>query len=143
MMSEHIASISEQTRLFLGSCLLGLPLGIFLDLFRFVRTVFPHSAFTVFIEDALFTILSVLAVQCYAVMFAHSQLRGFFAVGAMLGLLLYLVTIGSVWMRMLRKFRRTFDKFPVFLCMIWKNSARFFVRCSEKLIFFRKSEKNT
>lgn len=143
MMSEHIASISEQTRLFLGSCLLGLPIGMLLDVFRLLRLALPHRTIAVFLEDTIFMILSIFAVQSYAVMFAHSQMRGFFIVGALLGLLLYLLMIGAVWMRILHKFRRFFDSIPVFLCMIWKKSLRFFVRCSEKLSFFRKSEKNS
>lgn len=142
-MTEHIASISEQTRLFLGSCLLGLPIGICLDCFRFLRMLLPHHKIAVFLEDAALVLFSALLLQSYALMFAHGSLRGYFALGAALGLTLYLLTIGLVWIRILRKFKDFFRAVPVSICMILKKSFRFFVGCYEKKPSRHKTTKKT
>lgn len=126
-MNDHIAPISEQARLFLGSAALGLPIGLLLDAFRLLRALFPHHAIAVFIEDTAFVCISMLILQCYGIMFAHGSIRGYFAIGAVLGLAVYLLTIGAVWMRMLKKIKARNQHIKRRFCTIRKRLIRFFV----------------
>lgn len=100
---ETFFSISEQTQLFLGSVLLGLPIGLLLDGFRFLRMLLPHHSAAVFLEDSALTAGAMFLLQTYAVMFGRSEMRGYFCIGAALGFLLYLLTIGCVLTRMRQK----------------------------------------
>ena len=114
---EHIPTISQQTRLFLGSCLLGIPIGFLLDGFRILRSLLPHRYIAVFIEDALFVSSSIFLVLCYSATFGDSRLRIYCVIGAMLGLLLYLLTIGVLTMRITQKIRKIAQN----MCMIFKS----------------------
>lgn len=127
---DHL-TIYVQSMRFLGSFLLGLPIGLLLDCFRTLRAVLPHHAIAVFLEDTLFAFLSCFLLQCYVWMYADGMLRWQYAAGALLGFLLYLLTVGAVWMRILKRLRR-------FCCALWQKIGRVFVGNSENL----QSEKN-
>ena len=137
---EHIFTIREQTRMFLGSVLLGLPAGLLLDVFRSLRTLVPHGKAAVFLEDTLFAFLTAVMLQTYSVMFVHGSLRIYCALGAFLGLLLYLLTIGALWMRFLRTLHRLTSGIR---CRIRQKSTAFFVRISKKIKPRKKSVENT
>ena len=106
MLPGHQMAVETELLLFFGSLAAGLPAGILLDVFRTLRVLIPHCAVVVFIEDTVFSFLSVCAVQCYVWMFAGGTFRWHYALGAMTGLLLYLLTVGAVWMRLVRGLRR-------------------------------------
>ena len=137
---EHIFTIREQTRMFLGSVLLGLPAGLLLDVFRSLRTLVPHGKAAVFLEDTLFAFLTAVMLQTYSVMFVHGSLRIYCALGTFLGLLLYLLTIGALWMRFLRALHRLTSGIR---CRIRQKSTTFFVRISKKIKPRKKSVENT
>lgn len=127
---DHLTIYAQSMR-FLGSFLIGLPVGLLLDCFRTLRAILPHHVIAVFLEDTLFAFLSCFLVQCYVWMFADGMLRWHYAAGAMLGFLLYLLTIGAVWMRILKRLRR-------FFCSLRQKIGQFFVRNSKNA----ESEKN-
>ena len=102
----HSMTVAEQISLFLRSILLGLPAGLLLDEFRTLRALLPHRWLPVFLEDTVYVFLCIFMVQCYAWMYAGGAFRWQYAAGACLGLALYLVTVGAVWMRMLKRLRR-------------------------------------
>ena len=117
-MFEGSFTISQQARLFLYSVLLGVPIGILFDVFRILRAALPHHPLAVFLEDTAFSCAAILILQCYALMCGDGVLRWYFCIGALLGLLLYLCTIGAIIMQMLKKCRnmsrrlkRIFKKF--------------------------------
>ncbi|HAG14533.1 MAG TPA: hypothetical protein DCG49_11840 [Ruminococcus sp.] len=101
----HLTLHAETIR-FLGSCLLGIPIGLLLECFRTLRACLPHHCIAVFLEDALFSFGICFLLQCYAWMFAEDVLRWYHAAGAMLGFAVWLLTVGAVWRRMLCRFRR-------------------------------------
>ena len=104
-MPGFACSVPQETRLFLLSCLLGIPLGLLFDVFRTLRALLPHCAAAVFIEDALFSLSGCVLLQLFASAFAEDTLRWYYALGAVLGLLLWLLTVGAVWMRMIAALR--------------------------------------
>lgn len=124
-MPGYVFSVSQETRLFLLSCLLGLPLGLCFDCLRFLRTLLPHHRTAVFLEDALFAVGFVLLWQGYAVSAAGGSLRYYFALGALLGFALYLLTVGAVTKRIMRQIRR-----------IRRRTGNLFNRCFRRICQF-------
>ncbi len=124
--------ISEEARLFLMSCLLGVPLGMLFDLFRTLRALLPHHPVIVFLEDAFFSICFCVSLQLYASAFGQDALRWYYALGALLGLALWLLTLGALWMRLLRGIRRMLGKILHSFGRIMQKTARLFVRNTKK-----------
>ena len=102
--AETFFSVSEETRLFLLSCLFGFFLGVVYDIFRAARLAAPHNSILVAVEDIAFLLLWGLSLTAFASAAAKGQLRGYFAIGNILGFMLYLATVGRVVIGTLRKF---------------------------------------
>jgi len=100
---ESFFTASEQLRLFIMSCLLGVPLGIFYDLFRVLRIIFPHGKILVAAEDILFFIFYGVFVMCFTIVAARSEFRFYFCAGNILGFAVYHFTVGNIVMKMLQK----------------------------------------
>lgn len=105
MSLETFFTVSEQCSLFLLSCLLGMGIGVFFDIFRTLRIVFPPAAKNkaVFAEDVLFMVISGTAVFLYSAVFCRGQVRFFCIVGSALGFMLYIAAVGNVIIGILRK----------------------------------------
>ena len=95
-MMETFFTVTEQTRLFLWACLIGVGLGIVYDCFRVLRIVFNHKFVAVFIEDVLFTIFYALCLFVYMTECSRGQIRFFVIIGSLLGFVAYLLTVGFV-----------------------------------------------
>lgn len=100
---ESFFTATEQLRLFLLSCALGVPIGIVYDLFRALRIVFPHVKILVAAEDILFFFLYGVFVMCFTVTAARSEFRFYFCAGNILGFAVYHFTIGNAVTMILRK----------------------------------------
>lgn len=114
---ETFFTVSEQCVLFLLSVVLGAGIGVFYDVFRTLRIVFPPAAKknAVFAEDIVFMVASGAAVFLYAAVLCRGQVRFFCVIGTFLGFLLYIATVGSLIVGILRSIasavRNFFRKF--------------------------------
>ena len=99
---ESFFSSGQQFFLFIFSCFLGLPLGVFYDLFRVLRITFPHKKTVVVLEDILFFIVYGIFIMCFTVIFARSEFRFFYCLGNLIGFILYYVTIGKFIIKVLK-----------------------------------------
>ena len=126
-MTPHLQISQEITR-FAESLLLGIPAGLLLDLFRTLRAVLPHHALLVFLEDALYSFLLCVLLLGFVWLRADTMLRWQYAFGELLGLLLYLLTAGTFWGKLLRPVRRLRQKCVRFLAGQMKNA-----KSSEKI----------
>ena len=130
-MTPHL-HVSQELARFAQSLLLGIPAGVLLDLFRTLRALLPHHPLTVFLEDALYTFLLCVLLQCFVWMYADTVLRWQYALGELIGLVLYLLTAGTVWTRMLKR-----------LCAIRQKIFRAFVKNTEKEMSGEKISEST
>ncbi|MBQ8922299.1 MAG: spore cortex biosynthesis protein YabQ [Oscillospiraceae bacterium] len=133
----HTFTVAGQMSRFLCSILLGLPAGLLLDCFRTLRALLPHHALLVFLEDTVYVFLCIFTVQCYVWMYADGVFRWQYAAGACIGLAVYLVTVGAVWMRMLSRLRTTARRISGALrrrsaLLIYRIKESFFAKKSEK-----------
>ena len=102
---EHDFTVWTEWMRLLGSFAVGLPAGILLDGFRFLRSLLPHHVSVVFLEDFLYALAFSLMVQLYASGFCGDVLRWYQIAGAGIGLAVYLLTIGRLTGSLLKRLR--------------------------------------
>lgn len=105
-------TISQQTAIFLMSVVLGAAMGVLYDCFRVLRTVFPPLAKrgAVMMEDVLFWLIYGACIFLFAANFARGQVRFFIFFGSVLGFILYIVTVGSIVIGIIRSVFNTVYK---------------------------------
>lgn len=94
--------VPEQLLLFGGACLMGVPAGLLLDVFRLLRVLLPHNALAVALEDVILCVLWAFMLLGFTYAFARGEFRMYYAAGMFLGLVLYEVTLGIWLLRVLR-----------------------------------------
>lgn len=126
----------EELTLFGGAILLGIPAGLFFDLFRLLRRLLPHRTAAVAAEDVLWLLGVGTLLLCYASGFAKGVFRGYFAVGCGLGFVLYECTLGRLLLpaaeRTVRLLLRPLQRAAVGIALICKKGAGRFVKVSKK-----------
>ena len=103
--------IELDTSLFLFSILLGFCLGLYYEIFRFLRLALPHNTFLVFLEDLAFFLPVTVVFLLFTFAFSDGVVRWFSVFGFWMGFLLYLGTVG----RILRFFSDRILRFVRFL----------------------------
>ncbi|MDE7365003.1 MAG: spore cortex biosynthesis protein YabQ [Ruminococcus sp.] len=101
---ETFFTIQEELFLFLFSCLAGVFIGIFYDIFRTLRIMIPHNSFFVVAEDVVFLSCYTVFLISFASVQARGELRFYFIIGNAIGFTLYFFTIGVFVIRTFRKF---------------------------------------
>lgn len=100
---ESFFTVTQQTHLFLISCLFGIPLGIIFDIFRVIRTLLPHNTPLVIIEDLIYMIIYALFMTAFTIVAARGEYRVFYTIGNVLGFTLYFFTVGNVILGVIRR----------------------------------------
>lgn len=133
-MMETFFNVSEQTWLFLWSCVLGIGLGFVYDMFRVARIVLKHNRTAVFFEDFFFVVFSALALFAYCTENARGEIRGFIFFGAFLGFILYILTVGIVVVTITKKIVLIIWKiiFAIYNCLL-SPIIKLLVRYCQKL----------
>lgn len=129
LIPETYVTVEEQLLLFAGSCLLGIPLGLFIDACRLFRRTVPHPAILVLLEDIVVCFGAVLLLLTYTHTFAHSVFRAYYAFGCFLGWLLYVCTVGNIVMACGTWLCRAVQRIFVPIC---KKRPAGFVKVSKK-----------
>lgn len=112
---ETFFKVSEQTWLFLWACVIGIGLGIVYDFFRVFRIIIKHNKTAVFFEDVFFTFIFAMTLFIYSTEKARGELRFFIFLGAFLGFILYVFTVGYVVVTIIRKVVTTIYKVVKFI----------------------------
>jgi spore cortex biosynthesis protein YabQ len=94
------ASISEQTLVFLAMCICGAAVGVLFDIFRSFRLAVRPSEKAVHISDFLFCVFAALVFFWGIVRFNNGQLRWYVFLGAVLGAVIYFLTISSYMIKL-------------------------------------------
>lgn len=110
---ESFFTVNQQARLFLISCLFGIPLGILFDIFRALRAVIPHNTLLVAIEDIICMAVYAVFMTAFTIVAARGDYRFFYTIGNLLGFMIYFFTAGNVVIGVIRKIsgwlRRLFE----------------------------------
>lgn len=150
---ETFFTAGEQTKLFLISCLLGIPVGIAFDVFRVIRIALPHNKFIVALEDILFMLLYASFIVSFSVIASRGEFRFFYIAGNALGFITYYLTIGNILVKafqkifslihkilkpILIKLSTPFKKLFVLICQKFNG---FFIENPKKKFFNKKKTK--
>ncbi len=122
MVPETYFTINQELLLLLYSVGFGLIFGVMYDVFRAIRQIFPHKFLLVFAEDCVFFIIYAIALMCFAVMFARSQVRFYYSVGNIAGFALYHFTIGKAVMHIICR-----------VVLVFRSVFTFVSRCALKI----------
>ncbi len=94
--------LSEQVNLFLYALILGLILGAYYDIFRFLREIGLNSTPAVIVEDLFYCISISIPIFLFFTAFNSGNIRIFALIGMLIGTLGYRFTIGIVTLKLLR-----------------------------------------
>ncbi|MDE6426337.1 MAG: spore cortex biosynthesis protein YabQ [Ruminococcus sp.] len=112
---ETFFSVNEEIYLFGLSCLFGVIIGIFYDVFRTARILFPHNTALVVIEDVVFMALYAVFLSSFATVCARGELRFYYVVGNAIGFIFYFFTLGSIIIGAMKKIYYAIRKILAFI----------------------------
>ncbi len=102
---ETFFTPSQETWLFLYSCIMGAGLGVLYDIFRAARIIRSGGTnrtggnggnkLLIAVEDIIFWVLYAIAMLIFVIKLGRGQFRFYFMAGNALGFVLYFVTIGT------------------------------------------------
>ncbi len=133
-MLETFFTVNEQTQLFLLSCLLGIPIGVFFDVFRALRSVIPHNTALVLIEDIVFMLVYAVFMTAFTIVCARGDYRFFYTIGNILGFALYFFTVGNVVIGVIRRLSHWINSFFKLIFTPFKLFYNKFLKKSQKTL---------
>lgn len=133
---ETFFSVSEEAWLFMLSCALGAAIGLFGEIVRTFRCIFPHGAILIAVEDIAFMLFWGAALMAFSSVCALGQIRGYFVLGSIIGAVLYRATLGHIISGAVRKISgtiRTAVISPMRRCCVFIRAKAMskFVGCSK------------
>lgn len=137
---ETFYSVDEQLLLFGISCLFGAVIGVFYDVFRTVRIIFPHNAWLVLIEDISFLAAYTVFINAFVSAVARGELRFYFIIGNILGFIIYLCTVGNIVIKTMKKLCLLFG--GLFLFIIHPIRLIYVLLCEKASVKFVGISKN-
>lgn len=105
VLPEAFFTVREQTLLFLLTIPLGIVLGVLYDVFRALRVMFPPLRKTIptAVCDIIYFQLCGICIYLFSLIFARGEIRAFYWLGAAIGGALYLLTVGTVVIGIIRR----------------------------------------
>ena len=100
----------NQAYLFLVFSMTGIVIGILFDIFRILRITIKTSNIITYIEDVLFWILTGLLILYNIWYFNDGEIRIFMFLGMILGILIYISTLSSIFIKIFSKLLQTIIK---------------------------------
>jgi len=89
----------EQAQVFAVFVLTGCIIGIFFDCFRIARKVIKTADWITALEDGVFWILTGILLIYMIFIFHHGEIRLYLLLGALIGLLLYFLTLSRFFVK--------------------------------------------
>lgn len=145
-MPDYIFGLQYETKLFLLSFLIGAVFGAVYDILRIIRIVKHHHKIVIFVEDFFFVLFCGFWYFVFSTDVARGQIRLFTFIGIIIGLIVYLMTVGSITIRFASGIKSIYDKLENWLkrkifTPIYTNIKSKFVQNYISLIKREKSRK--
>ncbi|MBR1591549.1 MAG: spore cortex biosynthesis protein YabQ [Ruminococcus sp.] len=116
------------------SCLAGAAIGIFYDVFRVIRIIFPHNHILIMIEDIIFLLCYAVFAMAFSSAAVRGEMRGYYILGNAIGFVIYLFTVGNVVTEAIRKLFLLIKR--AFLFITCPFRAAFAVICKKLSVKF-------
>ncbi|MCM1578356.1 MAG: spore cortex biosynthesis protein YabQ [Ruminococcus sp.] len=134
--TEAFFTVAEQTELFLLSVAMGGVFGVVFDLFRALRVLLPPlrgNAATA-AGDILFFCICGFGIYLFSLLFAGGEVRVYYWVGAFLGGVIYIMTVGTVVMGIFRGiFGRLYGMLYKISMKMFDTAKKIFAKVSQKI----------
>ena len=117
-MEIHIA---DQTRIFIGAIIIGLCMGGFYDLLRFIRMLLSGGRLLQALLDVLFCIFCLSGFLLFLLVWGEGKLRFFIPGGMGAGLVLYFMALSPVIIEIYSKIAHGFRWIVAFIFKITKK----------------------
>ncbi len=127
-----IVTLSEQTLIFLYSCLFGVILSCYFDLFRVIRLICGNRKTVTLVCDLLFFLSATVFVYLFFVRFCSGQIRLYVLIGELLGFLLCHFSVSALFMQFAVFVVGLVKRFLRFLARPWLAIYRFFRKKIDK-----------
>lgn len=143
----QVNEVCAQTLLFLSSVALGGVFGVLYDVFRLIRISLSAKKILTAVLDIIYAALCTVIFFLYSLDFGQGAPRLYYAAGALIGLVLYLVTVGLVMGKIMRfliskiklLIRLILKPFALLFKYIWNKTENL---RKKPLILCKKTEKN-
>ena len=102
--TEAFMTVSRQTELFLMSVGIGAALGVVYDVFRALRAMLPPlgKVIPTAVCDIVYMMIAGLFIYLFSLTAAGGEIRGYYWLGALLGWVIYILTVGAAVIGIIR-----------------------------------------
>lgn len=97
----------SQLQVFCYSCLFGIVLGVFYDIFRIIRLFFACRYWNIFIQDILYFSFSGIMTFLFILSINFGEVRFYILAGEAIGWIIYYLTIGEIMHKLSYKLVKT------------------------------------
>lgn len=97
MEASILLPLSAECLSFLRSCLLGVILGVFFDLFRILRRSFKCSGVVIAAQDMFYCFVAGYVTFCFLLKNCDGRLRWFVFCGELIGWVIFRLTLGNLF----------------------------------------------
>jgi len=111
-------SITQQSVVFLFSCVVGGILGVFYDVFRIIRIAFNSKWLSIFFQDLIFCVFSAFSIILLIFYTNSGTVRWFSLLGCFMSFVIYHMTVGRLIMFASKKIIEFIKKILAFICNI-------------------------
>ncbi len=118
----HITDITSM----LQALLAGAVMGVYYDIFRFVRRIFKFAPISVALQDVLFWITSAICIFFVCIKLNAGFIRIYFVIFVMVGWLCYFMTAGKFIFKIFDGIIKVFNR-------IFNTFKRVFIKILEKI----------
>lgn len=113
-----ILSFSFQIEIVLLAITIGFAMGFFYDIIRIFRNIVFHGNILIHIEDIIYWIFMSIAIFLIILYVNNGEIRAFFVIGIILGMLFYFFTISKLFIKVSNK-----------ILFIIKRIIKFIIEC--------------
>lgn len=125
---ETFFSVREELILLGISFLSGAVIGVFYDVFRALRVIFPHNSALVAIEDIIFLCSYGIFFLAFSSALSRGQPRFCYVLGNIVGFALYYALIGNFMIKALRDIFEIIKKFVKIIfkpvTKLWRHTVK-------------------
>lgn len=93
----------NQILVFLCSCVLGVILGVFYDIFRVIRVMINPKNIVVFVQDVVYFLICGFITFAFVLVFNFGESRFYILVGETIGWVTYHITLGDIIYKKIKK----------------------------------------
>lgn len=110
-------SLSEETTIFLIFVVMGMVFSIIFDVFRAIRKIKKSNTKTIYFQDIIYFLIVGIILLFMIINYMNTELRIYLILAILLGVIIYISTVGTIVMNAIVKIMKISGKFIDFLIL--------------------------